>query len=124
MPLRPLDTAAFFRHQRPRTDRPERQSQMLPLRQQARRHVRPAKHQRNHQKEVVRLLKGWLLSDEHVNNPYPTETEKAELMDATGLSRKQLCNWFVNARKRVLQPRLVENQIEEETSKKRKAESQ
>ena len=61
---------------------------------------------RNHEKDVIQLLKDWLLSDEHKANPYPTEQEKRELMQATGLTRKQLCNWFVNSRKRILQPQL------------------
>jgi hypothetical protein len=97
---------------------------MVPLHLQAqkrdrRRFVRTPKQQRNHHKEVVNLLKDWLLSEEHMNNPYPTEAEKEELMRVTGLSRKQLCNWFVNARKRVLQPKLAESC----TEKKRKSQS-
>ena len=58
-----------------------------------------------HTKEAITLLKDWLLSEEHVHNPYPTETEKKELMRLTGLDKKQLTNWFTNARKRIWQPR-------------------
>ena len=58
-----------------------------------------------HTKEAIALLKDWLLSEEHVHNPYPTETEKKELMRLTGLDKKQLTNWFTNARKRIWQPR-------------------
>jgi hypothetical protein len=65
-----------------------------------------SKENRNHAKDVTHLLKAWLLSDQHKDDPYPTEQEKLELMEATGLNRKQLCNWFVNARKRILQPTL------------------
>jgi hypothetical protein len=76
-------------------------------RKQRGRHRAPPKPQRNHQKDAVRLLKGWLLSEDHADNPYPTDAEKTELMARTGLTKKQLCNWFVNARKRVLQPVLA-----------------
>jgi hypothetical protein len=57
---------------------------------------------RNHAKDVIGLLKAWMLSDQHKDNPYPAEQEKLELMEATGLDRKQLCNWFVNARKIIM----------------------
>lgn len=59
----------------------------------------------NHSKEAIKVLKGWLFSAEHVYHPYPTDKEKEELMAKTGLSKKQLSNWFTNARKRVLQPK-------------------
>lgn len=58
-----------------------------------------------HTKEAIALLKDWLLSEEHVHNPYPTEAEKKDLMRRTGLDKKQLTNWFTNARKRIWQPR-------------------
>jgi len=58
-----------------------------------------------HAKEAILTLREWLLSDEHVDNPYPTEAEKQTLMEQTGLDKKQLTNWFTNARKRIWQPR-------------------
>ena len=33
-------------------------------------------NQRMHSPEAVDILKGWLLSAEHVEHPYPTEDEK------------------------------------------------
>jgi hypothetical protein len=59
----------------------------------------------NHGKDTVAVLKEWLFSYEHVHHPYPNEQEKAELMAKTGLSRKQLSNWFTNARKRLWRPK-------------------
>lgn len=53
-------------------------------------------------KPVTDLLKTWLL--EHASHPYPTEDEKKQLCDATGLSISQVSNWFINARRRILVP--------------------
>lgn len=39
----------------------------------------------------------WL--EEHLDYPYPTEEERDELWNITGLSRKQLRIWLINARK-------------------------
>lgn len=49
-------------------------------------------------REVVRTLKNWLR--EHSQHPYPTEQEKDELEQHTGLNRIQICNWLANARRR------------------------
>lgn len=49
-------------------------------------------------REAVRILKGWLL--DHIQNPYPTEQEKDELKQRTGLKRSQISNWLANARRR------------------------
>ncbi|RAL00817.1 homeobox protein meis [Aspergillus ibericus CBS 121593] len=56
---------------------------------------------RNHQRlsgDAVRTLKTWLKS--HPNNPYPTSQEKDDLEQQTGLTRTQISNWFINARRR------------------------
>jgi hypothetical protein len=55
-------------------------------------------------KDAVRILKDWLLSPEHVGNPYPNQLETSELMKKTGLEKLQLKHWFNNARKRILNP--------------------
>jgi hypothetical protein len=60
-------------------------------------------------KDAVRILKDWLLSPEHVGNPYPNQLETSELMKKTGLDKLQLKHWFNNARKRILKPFLKEN---------------
>jgi len=55
-------------------------------------------------KTATNLMKKWLF--EHLFNPYPTEEEKKGLMRQTGLSMNQVSNWFINARRRILQPML------------------
>ncbi|PYH39505.1 putative homeobox and C2H2 transcription factor [Aspergillus neoniger CBS 115656] len=49
-------------------------------------------------REAVRILKAWL--QEHWEHPYPTEQEKDELQQRTGLKRMQISNWLANARRR------------------------
>ncbi|CAI4464796.1 CQS_1a_G0018240.mRNA.1.CDS.1 [Saccharomyces cerevisiae] len=49
-------------------------------------------------KATVSILNKWL--HEHVNNPYPTVQEKRELLAKTGLTKLQISNWFINARRR------------------------
>ena len=45
-------------------------------------------------------LRTWLFS--HRDKPYPSEDEKMELVNATGLTLVQINNWFSNARRRIL----------------------
>ena len=42
---------------------------------------------------------------DNVSNPYPTNSQKDELMAETGLSKRQIDTWFVNARKRFWAPK-------------------
>ncbi|GAD98764.1 homeobox and C2H2 transcription factor, putative [Paecilomyces variotii No. 5] len=49
-------------------------------------------------REAIRLLKNWL--SQHSEHPYPTEQQKDELKEQTGLKRSQICNWLANARRR------------------------
>jgi hypothetical protein len=55
-------------------------------------------------KAAVQILKAWMFSEKHIENPYPSENEKHRLMEQTGLTKKQLTNWFTNSRKRLWQP--------------------
>jgi hypothetical protein len=51
-------------------------------------------------KWVKHILTDWLYV--HRGYPYPTVTDRAELLLKTGLSRKQLRIWLINARKRII----------------------
>lgn len=53
---------------------------------------------------MTEFLKRWLIL--HKKHPYPTEREKQKLADETGLMVNQISNWFINARRRILQPLL------------------
>ncbi|KAF0753870.1 hypothetical protein AaE_005543, partial [Aphanomyces astaci] len=53
------------------------------------------------------ILKDWMLSPEHVEHPYPTDLEKKQLCDETGLDLCQLNNWFANNRKRLWKPTMA-----------------
>ncbi|KAI9304001.1 hypothetical protein BJ944DRAFT_240954 [Cunninghamella echinulata] len=55
-------------------------------------------------KDVTEFLKQWLV--QHKKHPYPSEKEKIELAHHTGLTVNQISNWFINARRRILQPML------------------
>ncbi|XWS27132.1 hypothetical protein CRYUN_Cryun26dG0089800 [Craigia yunnanensis] len=48
--------------------------------------------------DTTSLLKDWWKS--HSKWPYPTEEDKARLVQETGLQLKQINNWFINQRKR------------------------
>lgn len=48
--------------------------------------------------DTTSVLKAWWQS--HSKWPYPTEDDKARLVQETGLQLKQINNWFINQRKR------------------------
>ncbi|KAL9268764.1 Homeobox protein knotted-1-like 3-like protein [Drosera capensis] len=48
--------------------------------------------------DTTSVLKAWWQS--HSKWPYPTEEDKARLVQETGLQLKQIDNWFINQRKR------------------------
>jgi hypothetical protein len=53
-------------------------------------------------------------------HPYPTEDEKRIISRKTNLSLLQVNNWFINARRRILQPMLETSNPDLITIKKRK----
>ncbi|ORX54143.1 hypothetical protein DM01DRAFT_1345970 [Hesseltinella vesiculosa] len=60
-------------------------------------------------KHVTEFLREWLI--QHKKHPYPSEREKFELAHATSLSVSQISNWFINARRRILQPMVEAEQV-------------
>ncbi|KZT12132.1 uncharacterized protein LAESUDRAFT_733964 [Laetiporus sulphureus 93-53] len=63
---------------------------------------RPPRKRGKLPKPVTDFLKDWL--HRHSDHPYPSEEEKKQLCNATGLSMSQVSNWMINARRRILAP--------------------
>ncbi|RDX89706.1 Homeobox protein knotted-1-like 1, partial [Mucuna pruriens] len=53
-------------------------------------------------KDARMVLMNWWST--HYRWPYPTEEEKVQLSEMTGLDQKQINNWFINQRKRHWKP--------------------
>ncbi|GFR64784.1 homeobox protein PKNOX2-like, partial [Elysia marginata] len=52
-------------------------------------------------KQATQVMKSWLF--QHIVHPYPTEDEKRQIASQTNLTLLQVNNWFINARRRILQ---------------------
>lgn len=63
---------------------------------------------KNHKKRgtfpklATNVMRNWLF--QHLSHPYPSEEQKKDLADQTGLTMAQVNNWFINARRRIVQP--------------------
>jgi len=55
-------------------------------------------------KQATSIMRSWLF--QHLVHPYPTEDEKRQIAAQTDLTLLQVNNWFINARRRILQPML------------------
>lgn len=53
-------------------------------------------------KVATNLMRAWLF--QHLSHPYPSEEQKKQLAQDTGLTILQVNNWFINARRRIVQP--------------------
>jgi hypothetical protein len=71
----------------PRSPRPVPSSQLVD---------RPQRKRGKLPKETTDFLKSWL--HRHSDHPYPSEDEKKQLCNATGLSMSQVSNWMINVR--------------------------
>jgi len=53
-------------------------------------------------KQATNILRAWLF--QNLSHPYPSEEQKKHLSTQTGLTILQVNNWFINARRRIVQP--------------------
>ncbi|KAM7541401.1 hypothetical protein Aperf_G00000041194 [Anoplocephala perfoliata] len=53
-------------------------------------------------KAATNIMRTWLF--QHLSHPYPSEEQKKQLSSETGLTILQVNNWFINARRRIVQP--------------------
>lgn len=59
----------------------------------------------NAQSVKTQPLRDWLLA--HFDKPYPDDEDKVKLAEASGMTRAQVGNWFINARVRIWRPMVL-----------------
>ncbi|CAF1066210.1 unnamed protein product [Rotaria magnacalcarata] len=69
-------------------------------------------------KSATSIMRSWLF--QHITHPYPNEDEKRIIATQTNLSLLQVNNWFINARRRILQPMLETSNPDLIITKKKK----
>ncbi|XP_077335589.1 homeobox protein PKNOX1 isoform X2 [Lithobates pipiens] len=72
-------------------------------------------------KQATNVMRSWLF--QHIGHPYPTEDEKKQIAAQTNLTLLQVNNWFINARRRILQPMLDSSATDTPKTKKKSAQS-
>nr|XP_048307257.1 homeobox protein PKNOX1 isoform X5 [Myodes glareolus] len=72
-------------------------------------------------KHATNVMRSWLF--QHIGHPYPTEDEKKQIAAQTNLTLLQVNNWFINARRRILQPMLDSSCSETPKTKKKPAQN-
>lgn len=53
---------------------------------------------------TLEYLKTWMSMPSHIEDPYPTEADKAQIIRDTGIAKNALYNWFVSTRTRKWKP--------------------
>jgi len=53
---------------------------------------------------TLEYLKTWMTMPSHIEDPYPTEADKAQIIRDTGIAKNALYNWFVSNRTRKWKP--------------------
>ncbi|KAE8620891.1 hypothetical protein XENTR_v10004608 [Xenopus tropicalis] len=72
-------------------------------------------------KQATNVMRSWLF--QHIGHPYPTEDEKKQIAAQTNLTLLQVNNWFINARRRILQPMLDSSSSDTPKAKKKSGQS-
>nr|XP_054760065.1 homeobox protein PKNOX1-like isoform X2 [Lytechinus pictus] len=68
-------------------------------------------------RHATTVMRSWLF--QHIVHPYPSEDEKRMIAAQTNLTMLQVNNWFINARRRILQPMLDASNPEAATKNKK-----
>ncbi|KAH6633789.1 hypothetical protein C7974DRAFT_393474 [Boeremia exigua] len=96
----PAVTPADFQHPNQNLNSCPSTSSAFPFNNPATNYATPSKKGARINKGAIYILKAWL--NTHEDRPYPRPDDLQLLQQQTGLERKQITNWFANARRRGL----------------------